>query len=141
MQVKPYRYKISQLHTFKNKNESQKKTRCENFHVPGNDVRYLICDTRPRRKCHAYDTSKAVRFQRNKIKIRYLERAHIEGRSDVIGRQIGNNINILLSFCCLTFKGCQNSPLHSPCALPRRRFQREAYIPGGHSLIYAFQSY
>ena len=39
------------------------------------------------------------------MKRRYLERAHIKGRTDVIRRQIGNNINILLSFCCAVEQG------------------------------------
>ena len=53
----------------------------------------------------AYNAFKTVHFQRNKIKRRYLERAHIKGRTDVIRRQIGNNINILLSFCCAVEQG------------------------------------
>ena len=46
----------------------------------------------------------------NAIKRRYLERAHIKGRTDVIRRQIGNNINILLSFCCAVEQGMRSEP-------------------------------
>ena len=87
----------------------------------------MICDTRSRRKCHTYNTSKTIHFQRNKIKRTYLERERRTnwGLSDLIHREIGNNINILLSFCCLTLNGCWNSPLHSLCTRSRRKFQRE----------------
>ena len=76
--------------------------------TPASRVRYLICDTRSRWKCHAYNAFKTVHFQSNKIKRRYLERAHINGRTDVIRRQIDNNINILLSFCCAVEQGMRS---------------------------------
>ena len=37
--------------------------------------------------------------EQNKKNARRKSNAHIEGRSDVIRRNIGSNINFLLSFC------------------------------------------
>ena len=122
---------------------NRKKSRCENFHVPASRVRYLICDTRSRWKCHAYNAFKTVHFQSNKIKRRYLERAHINGRTDVIRRQIDNNINILLSFCCAveqgmrstggdnSNKGCLGSPMNN--FMSSRKFRPLSRIFRWHS--------
>ena len=49
--------------------------------------------------------------EQNKKNARRKSNAHIEGRSDVIRRNIGSNINFLLSFCFWTLDRCLKSKL------------------------------